>query len=105
MGIEAGTNSWEVATTMDIFTTTVTLGGGEIPGDRIIDGKNLDPIFRGAGKSEHEAVYYYAGTPDACGRDSGPCPGLWAIRWKEYKMHWASKDSNSNKVTVYDTPL
>lgn len=104
--ISGGTVTQEIATTMDIFTTVVTLGGGKVPDDRIIDGKNLAPIFSGSGNSEHEAIFYYAGTPNACPKKESNCPGLWAIRIGDYKvmekkeiilkfhffeMHWASK--------------
>merc|ERR1719483_183178 len=103
--IPEGTVTQEIATTMDIFTTVVTLGGGKIPDDRIIDGKNLAPIFSGSGKSEHEAIFYYAGTPNACPKKESNCPGLRAIRIGDYKMHWASKTYDTEVVTIHDPPL
>jgi arylsulfatase len=51
----------EVATTMDILPTFVTLAGGKPPQDRIIDGRDILPLMVGeaGARSPHEAFYYY----------------------------------------------
>ena len=59
--IPAGTVSDELCTMMDWLPTFTHLAGGELPGDRIIDGKNIWPLISGApaAKSPHQVFYYY----------------------------------------------
>jgi len=97
--VKPGSISYEVVSTMDIFTTVVNLGGGSIPNDRIIDGQDMLPIMKGTGKSQHEAYYYWGG------HSTDKISGLWAVRWGPYKMHWISKESVGGKVTFHDPPL
>lgn len=53
----------EPAAIMDLLPTIVTLAGGTVPTDRILDGKNIWPIIAGenGAKSPHEALYYLSG--------------------------------------------
>ncbi len=46
---------------MDLLPTIAKLAGGHAPDDRIIDGKDIWPLFSGAdnAKTPHEAFYYY----------------------------------------------
>ncbi len=59
--IPAGMECHEVATTMDLFPTFIAVAGAEIPGDRVIDGKDISPLMKGRkdAKSPHRAFYYY----------------------------------------------
>jgi len=59
--IPAGQVCDEVAGTIDLMPTLAFLAGGQVPTDRIIDGKNLWPLLAGeeGAKSPHEAYYYY----------------------------------------------
>ncbi|XP_077150821.1 arylsulfatase H-like [Ranitomeya variabilis] len=53
----------EPTSLMDIYPTVVFLGGGELPTDRIIDGRNLMPLLtKKTPHSEHEFLYHYCGT-------------------------------------------
>jgi len=45
--VEAGTVSDEPVIGMDWFVTLARLGGGEVPGDRDIDGIDISPVFDG----------------------------------------------------------
>ncbi len=45
--IAPGQVSMELACSMDLFTTGLKLAGAEVPSDRIIDGVDMTPIFRG----------------------------------------------------------
>ena len=57
----AGTSSDAMALSVDILPTFAALSGGEVPSDRVIDGKDIGPILLG-GESEptpHVAYYYY----------------------------------------------
>ena len=55
------THTPEIAMGFDLYATFAKVAGGEIPKDRIIDGKDLTPILFGAknAKSPHNAVYFY----------------------------------------------
>ena len=58
--IPAGSVTHEIAATIDMLPTFARLAGGEVPKDRIIDGKDIsDLLFAKAGaKSPHEVHFY-----------------------------------------------
>ncbi|MCH2205533.1 MAG: sulfatase [Lentisphaerales bacterium] len=60
--IPAGTDSKEIATTLDFMPTLVALAGAELPKGRILDGKNMIALLKdGAkGKSEYEQFFYWS---------------------------------------------
>jgi arylsulfatase A-like enzyme len=61
------------ALTMDLFTTALKAAGLEPPGDRVIDGRDIMPLFTGDAKSPHEALFGLQGPRLAVVRDG---------RWK-----------------------
>ncbi|XP_069616171.1 arylsulfatase H-like [Ranitomeya imitator] len=70
---------------MDIYSTVVKLGGGKLPQDRIIDGKDLMPLLQGmAPNSDHEFMFHYCDVY------------LHAVRWQHkisdtvWKVHYMS---------------
>jgi len=67
----------EIATTMDLLPTFAALGGGKVPGDRVIDGKDIVPLLLGRAnaKSPHKAFFYYWRN------------NLRAVRSGEWKLH------------------
>lgn len=75
--IEAGSVSDDVATVMDILPTVASSVGTPLPGDRVIDGRNLWPILTGDRESidPYEAFFYY--------RDGR----LEAVRSGPWKLH------------------
>ncbi len=77
--IPAGISSNELCTMMDWLPTFAYLAGAEVPGDRIIDGKNIWPIVSGEqnAKSPHEVFYYYH------------MDQLQALRNDRFKLHLA----------------
>lgn len=66
----------ELITQMDFFPTLTELAGGKVPDDRVIDGKNIWPLFVGEpnAKSPHEAFFYYFG-----GQLQGVRSGEWKL--------------------------
>ncbi|CAH2220491.1 arylsulfatase D-like isoform X2 [Pelobates cultripes] len=77
----------EPTSLMDIYPTVVQLGGGELPNDKIIDGRSLVPLLKNqATHSEHEFLFHY------CGRN------LHAVRWHQ-------KDSGTIWKAHYMTPI
>ena len=58
--IAAGTSCDAPVSEMDVLPTLVKLAGGEVPGDRKIDGKDIWPLLAGrTQESPHEALYYF----------------------------------------------
>ena len=58
--IAAGTACDAMATEMDVLPTVVKLAGGEVPPDRVIDGRDIWPLLSGRSKqSPHEALFYF----------------------------------------------
>ena len=62
--IPAGTETKEVATTMDLLPTFIRMAGAELPADRTLDGRDIGPLMRGepGAESPYEAFYYYRET-------------------------------------------
>jgi len=75
--IPAGSTCDEIATAMDLLPTFAALGGGEVPRDRVIDGKNIAPLLFGKAdaKSPYQAFFYYRGDD------------LRAVRSGRWKLH------------------
>ncbi|XP_045141380.1 arylsulfatase L [Echinops telfairi] len=58
--LPAGRVIHEPTSLMDIFPTVVQLAGGQVPQDRVLDGRDLMPLLRGdAAHSEHEFLMHY----------------------------------------------
>ena len=75
--IPAGQVSAEVTTAMDFLPTFCRLAGAEVPGDRIIDGKDITPIMFGEteASSPYDALFYYL------------MNDLRAVRCGKWKLH------------------
>jgi arylsulfatase A-like enzyme len=74
--IAPGSRCDAVAATFDLLPTFVKLAGGQVPGDRRIDGRDIWPLLSGSsGESPHEAFYYFLG-PTLEAVRSGP----WKLR-------------------------
>ncbi len=58
--VPAGTSCDAMMSEMDVLPTLVKLAGGEVPGDRVIDGRDIWPLLSGRSKqSPHEALFYF----------------------------------------------
>jgi arylsulfatase A-like enzyme len=75
--IPPGTICGELSTAMDFYPTLAELGGAEVPGDRIVDGRNILPLMLSGGqeRSPHEVFFYYMGN------------NLEAVRDRTWKLH------------------
>jgi arylsulfatase A-like enzyme len=73
--IRSGTVYTGIATVMDIFPTLIELAGGEVPRDRVIDGKSLLPALEGRTAALHSEYYYYHGER------------IHAVRSGDWKLH------------------
>lgn len=65
----------DIGTSMDLFPTFSYLADVEVPNDRIIDGNNLNHVFKSLSKSPTESFFYYWGSE------------LMAVRYKSHKLH------------------
>jgi len=96
--IPAGTVSDELAISVDIMPTFAALAGGKVPGDRVIDGKDIRPLLL-SNKPEptpHLAYYYYFMTHLNAVRSG---------RWKLHVAHMSGRypDFSPNPVIeLYD---
>ena len=75
--IPAGRECNEPAMTIDLLPTIARLADASLPGDRIIDGKDIWPLVAGeaGAKSPHEVLYFYWGRE------------LHAVRSGKWKLH------------------
>jgi arylsulfatase A-like enzyme len=94
--VQAGTVCREIGSTMDIFTTCVTLAGGNVPSDRIIDGLDLSPVLFGNGPSPRDYMFYYRGQQLMAAR-LGP--------WKAHFITQAAYGPDANRRATHDPPL
>ncbi|KAM7177407.1 arylsulfatase D-like [Macrochelys suwanniensis] len=77
----------EPTSLMDIYPTVAHLGGGIVPQDRFVDGRNLMLLLQGkVQQSEHEFMFHYCGSY------------LHAVRWHQ-------KDSGALWKAHYVTPI
>ncbi len=94
--ISPGKVSLELASTMDLYTTCISLSGGKIPQDRIVDGVDISPVLFGKGSSPRETMFYYRGT------------ALMAIRHGAWKAHYITQGAygpDARKREKHDPPL
>jgi arylsulfatase A-like enzyme len=61
--IPAGTSCDELSTAMDLHPTFAKMAGQEIPGDRVIDGKDIAPLLLGekGAMTPHDRFFYQQG--------------------------------------------
>nr|XP_035953684.1 arylsulfatase D isoform X3 [Halichoerus grypus] len=87
--LPAGEMIHEPTSLMDVFPTVVQLGGGNVPQDRVIDGRSLVPLLQGAAEhSAHEFLFHYCGKYLHAARwhekDSGR---LWKVHYMTPQFH------------------
>jgi arylsulfatase A-like enzyme len=84
--IPAGSACDAAASEIDVLPTLVKLAGGTVPGDHVIDGKDIWPLLSGQSKqSPHEALFYFNGNRLEAVR-CGPWKLALVARWEGKKM-------------------
>ncbi len=84
----------DMGSTMDIYTTILTLAGAKVPTDRVVDGLDLSPALFGTGPSPRKNMFYYRGAK------------LYAARKGPYKVHFITKPAyGKGKEEYHDPPL
>ncbi|NQV35550.1 MAG: N-acetylgalactosamine-6-sulfatase, partial [Phycisphaeraceae bacterium] len=91
-----------LTSTMDLLPTFAKLAGGQVPADRVIDGRDITALFAGADGSrvENRPYYFYARTR------------LAAVRLGKWKLHlprpvdktW-EKYSKSEDAMAVEAPM
>jgi arylsulfatase A-like enzyme len=71
--------SGAIASTMDIFTTCLTLAGAKVPNDRVVDGVDLSPVLFKGQQQIRESYFYYRGEQ------------LYAVRKGPWKAHYITR--------------
>ena len=92
--IKAGTMTREIASTMDMFPTIISIAGLEMPTDRVYDSYDMSSFLfaDNAKAAEGDAVRDYF---VYVGENIVDATGLHAIRYKEWKAHWRLKGSHA----------
>ena len=92
--IKGGQVCRELSSTMDLFTTCVTLAGAKIPEDRVIDGVDMSPVLFATGPSNRDVYFYYRGQT------------LYAIRKGPFKAHYITRPAyGGGEPDEHDPPL
>jgi len=74
--VPAGTATNEIVSIHDFFPTLANLAGGEIPADRVIDGKDQTELFLGkTDKSARESILFFSGDT------------IMAMKWRQFKIY------------------
>ena len=78
-----------VAGTIDLLPTCVSIAGGRVPAEPVIDGRDLSPVLFGTStESPREAHYYFSGY------------NLQAVRQGQWKLAIAPQTDAADKTTV-----
>ena len=90
--IPPGHVSHEPAIMMDLFATTLTAAGIELPKDRTIDGRDILPLLSSDAKSPHEALFSVQGR------------NLRTVRAGNWKLHAAGTPRPDNRQPGWVDP-
>lgn len=92
--VPAGAVVHDLACTVDLFATCLSLAGAELPKDRLIDGADMTPLLLGKGPGPRNVLFYYRGTQ------------LYAARKGPFKAHFITRPSyGPDKPLPHDPPL
>ena len=81
-----------VAGTIDLLPTCVSIAGGKVPAEPVIDGRDLSPVLFGTSKeSQREAHYYFSGY------------NLQAVRQGPWKLALVAQPATEAKGPADDT--
>ena len=92
--IKPGQVSNELVHVVDLFPTLVKAGGGQVPGDRMIDGMEMTPFLLGdAEESGRDIILHWN------------VNRLQAAKWHQWKVHLFQNDDMYSTWTPYNFPL
>jgi len=76
--IPPGLTSPEMSMNFDLFVTCTSLAGVPLPGDRVIDGKDILPLLKGGALSPHDTLFFY---------NTRTLVGVRRQHWKYYRHY------------------
>ena len=86
--------STAIASTMDIYTTCLTLAGAKVPQDRVVDGVNLSSVLFKGGKGPRDTMFFYRGEQ------------LYAVRKGAWKAHYITRAAyGRSQPEKHDPPV
>ncbi len=92
--IKPGRTTADLASTLDLFATCLTLADIPLPDDRVLDGFDLSPVLFGSGESARDTMFFYRGAD------------LYAVRKGPWKLHLKTHDGYGKKpVETHEPPL
>lgn len=92
--IPAGKTNPGMGSTMDIYATCISLAGGDVPSDRVVDGLDLTGMLCRGEESPRESMFYYRGTE------------LFAVRKGAFKAHFITQTAYLGESPVkHDPPI
>lgn len=92
--VKGGRIAGDIASTMDIYTTSIKMAGGEVPSDRIVDGVDLSALMNGKGSGPRKTMYFYRGAQ------------LYAVRHGAFKAHFVTRPGYGRGAPEkHDPPL
>ncbi|MEB2778153.1 sulfatase [Algoriphagus sp. D3-2-R+10] len=88
----------KMGSTLDLLPTITSLAGSKLPEDRVYDGFDLSPVFRGENSTPRDEMFYYHGDR------------LFAVRKGDYKLYFYSNNpagypeklAKLEKLTLYN---
>ena len=86
--IKANAVNHELASSMDLFNTCLTLAGVPVPTDRVVDGVDMSPLLFGTGPDNRNVMFYYR------------TDTLYAVRKGTFKAHLITCDGYSAEPPV-----
>ncbi len=91
--VPAGQTSDELVTAMDLYPTLAAVCGGQVPTDRVIDGRDIQRVWFGDAPSPHDAFFYYW------------MNDLEAVRSGRWKLHFSKKGEEERALFNLDEDL
>ena len=91
--IEAGRVSDEIVHEMDLFPTFARIAGGEVPGDRVIDGIDVSDFLLGTREtSGRDGFVVYMGND------------IFGVKWRDWKIHFKEQTGWNGVLREYTMP-
>ena len=92
--VPAGSICRGMASTLDLYTTCLTLAGAELPTDRVVDGVDMSPLLFQNGPSKRDEYFYYRGET------------LYAVRKGPFKAHYITRPAyGRGKPMTHNPPV
>ena len=79
--IKPNSSSDVLVSSMDIFPTALAVAGVTLDANYTVDGRDMQPVLRGANTTQHEVLFHYCGFEIPAARISYE-DGLWKVFWK-----------------------